>query len=103
MGETMPAPQTKLFELGRIVVTEGALQATTAEQREYFLAAHARGNWGAVDMEQWHQNDDSLTSGKTLFSVYPLDMSSGADYANEFWIKTHGDRSTTTIMLPHEH
>ncbi len=101
----MKAERKERFQAGRVVVTAGALAATTAEQQDTYLSAHLRGDWGAVGAEQWQLNDDSLEHGRSLLSAYPIDPAKPCNGFgdNTVWIKTHGDRSVTTIMLPDEY
>ena len=101
----MKAERKERFQAGRVVVTVGALAVTTAEQRDTYLSAHLRGDWGAVDAEQRELNEDSLKHGQSVLSAYPINPAKPCEGFgdNTLWIKTHGTRSVTTIMLPDEH
>jgi len=69
MGETMRPQRKERFQAGQIFVTPGALAATTSEQRETFLSAHLRGDWGAVGAEQWQLNDRGFDTSQWLASL----------------------------------
>ena len=58
----------KLFELGQIVVTPGALAACSREYMLQCLALHVRGDWGCIDAEDHAANFDALFSGERILS-----------------------------------
>jgi len=82
------------FSLGRVVITPAALDDLDPEDVYLSLARHERCDWGDVCPEDQDTNDQALTSGGRLFSVY-------RDRDNvKFWIITEADRSATTVLLP---
>lgn len=87
------------FSLGeRLCVTRGALAVVPAEERLLaLLTKHALCNWGDVSEFDWRANDEAVTDGGRLLSVYRT--TSGVT----FWIITEADRSSTTILLPEEY
>jgi hypothetical protein len=88
-----------LFELGRTLSTPGALAAlnTAKENGADFLRRHQFGDWGDVGHEDWEQNDQALTDGSRLFSVYRTRLD------ERIWVITEADRSATTLLLPDEY
>ena len=95
----METIQKAKFSLGRIVATPGALDALqTAEDEAFvYLYRHACGDWGEVCPDDQNENEESLTHGFRLLSVYRLKS------REKIWIITEADRSVTTILLPHEY
>ena len=95
-----------LFELGRIVVMDGAIKATTHEFRTLCLSRHVRGDWGSLCKDDWAENLDALTQGNKLLSAYPIDEAAPTEcygYFNRLWIITEADRRLTTLLLPREY
>lgn len=90
--------QTRLFRIGTVVSTQGALDLLHAHNQSpfHFLALHQSGDWGVVPPEDASANESALTNGARLMSAYFL----GDDC---LWIVTEADRSSTTLMLPDEY
>lgn len=88
-----------LFELGRLVVTPGVIEAfrRNAEDPFPYLQRHARCDWGEVDREDWKANNQALVDDGRLLSAYRLQD------GTKIWIVTEADRSSTTILLPDEY
>jgi hypothetical protein len=61
------------------------------------VARHASGDWGDIDEHLGQLNDQALTTGGLLHSIYLLDPDS------ELWIITEADRSATTLLLPDDY
>jgi hypothetical protein len=72
----------RLFALGQIVSTPGALDACPPEYLPQCLARHAGGDWGCVCKEDAASNDRAVRDGGRI---------------------TEGDRSATTFLLPSEY
>jgi len=94
----------RLFELGRVVVTPGALEAIAeaGDDLATFLDRHGAGDSGDLDPEDKAENDliiglYSLPRLLRLFSAYKL--SDG----RKIWVITEADRSATTLLLPEEY
>jgi hypothetical protein len=89
----------RLFALGAIVATPGALDAfrRTADDYSALLDRHQTGDWGEIDPEDRGLNEEALKEGTRIFSVYRL--SDG----EKVWIITEADRSSTCILLPEEY
>lgn len=85
------------FPLGQIVATPGALNEVPHEERIAALARHVRGDWGDCCPVDWASNNEALTGGLRLFSVYHTNA------GKKFWIITEADRSATTLLLPEEY
>jgi len=94
----------RLFPLGQVVATPGALEALEEAGVAVgtLLARHAMGDWGDLDPEDKGLNEQALVSGARIFSVYRL-----SDEVT-VWVITNGDdeeghRDATTVLLPQEY
>ena len=83
--------------LGRTLATPGAMELTTAAERNIAFTRHSHGVWGVVCREDWQTNDQALRDGERLLSIYH------ALNGTKFYIITEADRSATTILLPSEY
>jgi hypothetical protein len=93
----MPRPATSKFELGRVLITPGAMEVVAHEAVVTALARHASGDWGELSDDDRRENDLSLAEGLRLLSVY---RTAGG---TKFWIISEADRSATTVLLPEEY
>jgi hypothetical protein len=95
----MEAQLTPKFSLGQLVATPGALEAMqrSGQTSDFFLDRHMRGDWGAVNLEDWRLNDEALKDGSRILSAYRTLK------GTKIWIITEADRSVTTILLPDEY
>jgi len=61
-----------LFSLGHIVATPGALAALARANQSpaFFLARHARGDWGELDSSDIAENEYGMANGFRLLSSY---------------------------------
>ena len=87
------APQTNLvpltFELGKILITEEALEYIDRTEALKGLSRHVSEGCDSEDeLEKLHDVN--------ILSIYTA--ANGIVY----WIITEGDRSATTVLLPHE-
>jgi hypothetical protein len=100
-----PSRIERLFDLGQIVSTPGALAACSNVRLHDCLARHQRGDWGCVSAEDRETNDETLSAGLRLLSAYPIDPAkpSASFGENTLWIITEADRSATTFLLPEEY
>jgi hypothetical protein len=98
-GEGRVPNGARLFTLGQIVCTPGALQAleTTSNSASQFLVRHALGDWGDLCDEDRQANDEALADDLRILSAYKL--SDGT----KIWVITECDRSATTVLLPEEY
>lgn len=98
MRADMPIQQVARFALGRIVATPAALQAIDrgGEGALPLLARHQSGDWGEVDAEDRHTNEQALANGWRLLSAYTIGDA-------RVWVITEADRSATTLLLPEEY
>jgi hypothetical protein len=102
----MSAPSsTPLFQLGQIVATPGALEATNPWQRQVYLNRHVRGDFGATCAEDVEVNRAAIRNGDRILSAYPIDPAKPCKGYGEncLWIITEADRSVTTFLLPDEY
>lgn len=94
------APKTKrLFELGQVVMTDGAA-ALGVDFRPY-LARHQQGDWGQLDEFDIRQNNRAVKEGFRILSAYNVLLGGGE--SERIWIITEADRSVTSILLPEEY
>ncbi len=96
------------FELGRVVSTKGAiallLQAGITPIS--LLKRHVRGDWGEIDATDVQSNEDALSNGSRLMSVYDVEVpfpDSARPLIEKLWVITEADRSVTTLLLPEEY
>lgn len=86
-----------LFPTGRLVITSRADKELDIRDVIHALRRHVRGDWGTLCEEDWAENDSALQHGTRLLSAY-------ADLQGTvFWIITEADRSSTTVLLPHDY
>ena len=62
-----------------------------------FLLRHKHGDWGDLDPEDKHVNEEALRHGQRLLSAYHTRRS------DKLWVITEWDRSVTTLLLPEEY
>jgi hypothetical protein len=105
MFTTIRVPCRPSFDLGQVVATPGALEATTDEQRRHYLARHSIGDWGYVCREDCDANDKAVQNGGRILSAHPINLGKPCKGfgENTLWIITEGDRSVTTLLLPDEY
>jgi hypothetical protein len=102
---TVFAVPVRLFDLGQVVATPGAIEACSPEHLQACLSRHVRGDWGNVCQDDWATNFEALTNGDRLLSAYAIDPDRPCKGygANCLWIITEADRSVTTFLLPEEY
>lgn len=90
----------KLFELGRVVLTPGAMELfeSNPDGIRFYLDKHQSGDWGNLDKEDAKENDLSVREGFRILSSYHHYYS-----GKVFWVITEADRSATTLLLPDEY
>lgn len=89
---------SRLFPLGKIVATQGALDATTEEECKTIILRHQIGSWEETPKEDRMQNMVALFNGLRIMSVHTAQSSKQV-----VWIITEADRSATTLLLPEEY
>ena len=86
------------FRVGQLVATPGALKATTPAEVFGALIRHVQGDWGDVCKDDWQANDQALTTGARLLSVYYT------AHGVKFWVITEAEpRDVSTVLLPEEY
>lgn len=85
------------FPLGRVVITQNALASLDAKSVVRSIARHTACDWGVLEDEDRHANEQALTHGSRLFSVYR------DQHGTRFYIITEADRTITTILLPEDY
>ena len=93
------APETPLFNLGKLVATPGAIELLKQHELSPFdyVTRHWQGDWGDLDPEDVEANQAALRCETRLLSSYRI-----GDQA-KLWIITEADRSSTTLLLPSEY
>ena len=91
---------TRLFRLGQIVGTPGALGALRDAQADVadLLQRHVTGDWGQLDDEDRKTNERALITQQRILSVYILPSTHV-----KVWVISEADRSATTLLLPEEY
>lgn len=94
----------KKFEPGKIVTTCGVAARMESDIgfRAFVgssLERHLNGDWGELCDDDAKLNVDALENGERLCSVYLIDGVPDG----KIWIITEADRSTTTVLFPHEY
>lgn len=89
---------SRSFPLGKIVATQGALDATTEEERRTILLRHQIGSWEETPREDRMQNMIGLFNGLRIMSVHTAHSS-----GHTIWVITEADRSVTSLLLPEEY
>ena len=89
----------KLFALGQLVATPGALAAMekSGQGCTEFLEHHVSGDWGELCGEDRQANEEALEQGLRILSSYRLDD------GEKLWVITEADRSSTCCLLPGEY
>ena len=100
----MVALKTPKFGFGSVVATPGAATALkeSGQSPWEFLCRHLAGDWGDVDADDRAANDQALKDGSRILSSYRLKS------GEKIWIITegeddHGNRASTTVLLPDEY
>jgi len=96
---TSKTESVRLFHLGQIVATPGALETLehTAINSMDLIQRHQSGDWGNVPPSDAEENIHSIENGWRILSSYAI-----SDDQN-IWIITEADRSVTTLLLPEEY
>jgi hypothetical protein len=73
-----------LFPLGRVVATQGALEALerAGQSPTEFLDRHVHGDWGEVSEDDKKENEYALQHGDRMLSAYTTNAS------EKIWIIT---------------
>lgn len=92
------------FQVGQLLATPAALEEleTAGQSIHELLARHILGDWGCVCPDDATANDEAIQDGSRLLSAYQL--TTGV----KVWLITeaaddHGQRATTTALLPDEY
>ncbi len=90
---------SRLFELGRLEFTPGAIQALAAAGTSPWVLVerHVHGDWGDVTDHEASANVLALVGRQCLMSAYNVGDSL------RVWVFTEADRSRTTVMLPEDY
>ncbi|MCI0579951.1 MAG: hypothetical protein L0332_24080 [Chloroflexi bacterium] len=89
----------RLFELGAVVMTEGA--AALGVDFTPYLARHAAGDYGDLDSFDRRQNEIAVKEGFRVLSAYDVPLPGGK--TARIWIITEADRRITTVLRPDEY
>lgn len=94
-----PLSCTQLFPLGRTFGTPGAALAMeqAGQSHAQFFTLHQAGFWGECCPEDQQANEEAITHGGRIISVYHTRL------GVKLWVITEADRSCTTILLPSDY
>lgn len=87
----------RLFPLGKIVITRGAMLALTPETVNKAVTRHISGSWGNLCEQDKLANSFAIKHGERVISKYR------GEGDEDFYIITEWDRSYTTILLTNEY
>ena len=85
------------FEIGRLLITPGALQKISPKEVKESVRRHQTGDWGEVCEDDGALNDWAMKNSERMLSAYR------SSTGERFWVITEADRSVTTILLPSEY
>lgn len=89
-----------LFSLGTVVATDeisvACQDSSFASGVRNALNRHMKGDWGNVCDSDKALNNQALTDETRLLSSYEVN-------GQKVWIITEADRSSTTVLFPHEY
>jgi hypothetical protein len=96
-SNTTPSPIR--FELGRLVMTPGAIEALeeAGQSPQEMISRHARLEQGELCDEDHRENLFSVDKHLRIFSAFKT--ANGV----KIWVITEADRSATTLLLPDEY
>jgi hypothetical protein len=95
MPQTTLSP-TPLFDLGEVRITPGAEAILSPAEIVRLLHRHQHGEYGDLDEADIAMNNRGASRCCMVMSAYR------SANGTEVWVKTHGTRSHTLIMLPGE-
>lgn len=84
-------------KLGSTVITRAALGVLDPQDVLKAIGRHSAGDWGDLSAEDRQVNEDALTKGGSLLSVYR------DRHGRRFYVITEWDRSVTTVLLPEDY
>ena len=98
-GETNTTLSLVRFPLGRLFLTQGAIEALdeSGQSAKEFINRHSRLDRGELCEEDYRENLFSVDKALRIFSAYKT--AKGV----KIWIVTEADRSATTALLPSEY
>lgn len=92
-GRDVGAIEGRRFDVGVVMLRASVLSAMPVSDIVGALGAHARGEWGAADTDEWIANEMSIRNRQAVVSVH--ETSRGAYLV----IETTADRASTTIAV----
>lgn len=85
------------LELGKVLTTEGVTKYLDRDDIVAALSRHERFDWGEMSPQDKLSNEADLVSGGQVMSKYT------SEKGIPFYVITEGNRSVTTVLLPHEY
>jgi hypothetical protein len=97
--QSTPSPTAVRFQLGRIFITPGAIDALedSGESAQDFINRHARLERGELGEEDYKENLFSVDKRLRIFSAFKTAQ------GVKIWVITESCRSATTLLLPSEY
>lgn len=83
----------RLFSLGNVLVTQGALRIISETERDLFLRRHQCGDWHETQRESRAENTIAMLFGGRILTHHKTQA------GIVIWIITEGDQSATTMLL----
>ena len=96
-GSIFEVEMNAKFEIGKLLITPGALQKIAPEKVQETIGRHVSGDWGEVCEDDSALNDWAMKNHERILSAYR------SNEGDRFWVITEADRSVTTILLPSEY
>jgi hypothetical protein len=89
----------RLFELGQIVATPGALELLERHSKTpmEFLQKHVCGFFGDLCQDDLDANNEAIWNEERILSSYKISET------DRLWVITEADRSSTCCLLPEEY
>src|SRR5690349_3547562 len=96
-GFARPLDARKCFELGQVILSEGALKLCHYGMVHpfQFLARHSAGDFGNLKEQDVELNKQAIASGARVLSAYEVK-------GHKLLVITEADRSSTTMILSEE-
>lgn len=90
----------QLFSLGQMVATPQAIAALAEDGQTPLdlLKRHVAGDWGDVCPDDARTNEQAVTNGDRIFSVYHTN-----NKQEKLYVITEWDRSVSTVLMSHEY
>lgn len=95
----------KLFDLGRIIITDKATLVLKKHKMNglELLDRHTVGDWGDISEGDKQANNEALKTGEQLLSAYFLPDETKVWIITDIEVDDQHHRKSTTVLLPEEY